>query len=70
MYSFFNRFRIRCKVINISPIRFFGDRNQVFDAIVCDSNGEIKIVAFNDEVNRLYININLNQVKKNFQYER
>ena len=56
--------RIRCKVIYVSPVRFFGETNKVFDAIVSDLNGEIKIVGFNEEVDRLYSSMVLNQVGK------
>ncbi|CAF1427877.1 unnamed protein product [Rotaria sordida] len=56
-----SNFRIRGKIIYISPIRFFGTNGKVFDAIVCDLDGEIKIAAFNEEVDRLYGCMFLNQ---------
>jgi hypothetical protein len=43
-------------------IRYFGNNSKVFDAIVCDYSGEIKLVAFNEEVDRFYNIINVNQV--------
>ena len=46
-----------------SRIRHFGINNKVFDGIVCDMNAEIKVVAFNEEVDRLYNLMNLNQVR-------
>ncbi|CAF2160488.1 unnamed protein product [Rotaria magnacalcarata] len=49
-----SKFCIRCKIIYISPIRYFVTNNKVFDAIVCDSDDEIKVVGFNDEVERIY----------------
>ncbi|CAF2680533.1 unnamed protein product [Rotaria sp. Silwood2] len=58
--SFLANFQIRCKVISISSIRRFGS-NKVFDGIVCDTTAEIKIVAFNEEVDHLYDSININQ---------
>ncbi|CAF3334255.1 unnamed protein product, partial [Rotaria sp. Silwood2] len=53
-------FQIRCKIIHKSPIRYFGTSSKVFDAIVCDFIGEIKVVAFNDDVDRLYNSIIVN----------
>ncbi|CAF4466104.1 unnamed protein product [Rotaria sp. Silwood2] len=44
-----NTFRIRCQIVNISPIRHFGSNNKVFDGIICDQDGKIKVVAFNEE---------------------
>ncbi|CAF4395330.1 unnamed protein product, partial [Rotaria sp. Silwood2] len=58
----FLNFRIRSKIIYKSPIRFFGTSGKVFDAIVCDFTGEIKIVAFNEDVDRLYNNMIVHQV--------
>ena len=48
----------------MSPVRFFGESNKVFDAIVSDLNGEIKVGGFNEEVDRLYSSVVLNQVRK------
>jgi hypothetical protein len=36
--------------------------NKIFDAIVCDASGEIKVVAFNDQVDRLYELFIINKV--------
>ncbi|CAF3352391.1 unnamed protein product [Rotaria sp. Silwood2] len=55
-----NTFRIRCQIVNISPIRHFGSNNKVFDGIICDQDGKIKVVAFNEEVDRFYDQMNLN----------
>ncbi|CAF2139242.1 unnamed protein product [Rotaria magnacalcarata] len=55
-------FRIRCKTIYKSQIRSFGTSSKVFDAIVCDLSGEIKVVAFNEDVDRLYNSMTLNQL--------
>ncbi|CAF1620560.1 unnamed protein product [Rotaria magnacalcarata] len=55
-------FRIRCKTIYKSQIRSFGTSSKVFDAIVCDLSGEIKVVAFNEDVDRLYNSVTLNQL--------
>ncbi|CAF4143970.1 unnamed protein product [Rotaria sordida] len=57
-----SNFRIRCKTIYKSFIRYFGTCNKVFDAIVCDMTGEIKVVAFNENVDRLYENMMIHQV--------
>ncbi|CAF2122772.1 unnamed protein product [Rotaria magnacalcarata] len=54
-------FRFHCKVIYISPIRTFGQGCRIFDAIVCDMNDEIKVLAFNDEIDRFYDSISLNK---------
>ncbi|CAF4403940.1 unnamed protein product [Rotaria sp. Silwood2] len=54
-------FQIRCKTIHKSPIRYFGTSSKVFDAIVCDFTGEIKAVAFNEDVDRLYNSMTVNQ---------
>ncbi|CAF4515510.1 unnamed protein product [Rotaria sp. Silwood2] len=53
-------FQMRCKIIHKSPIRYFGTSSKVFDAIVCNFIGEIKVVAFNDDVDRLYNSIIVN----------
>ncbi|CAF4995878.1 unnamed protein product, partial [Rotaria magnacalcarata] len=55
-------FRIRCKTIYKSQIRSFGTSSKVFDAIVCDLSDEIKVVAFNEDVDRLYNSMTLNQL--------
>ncbi len=34
----------------------------MFDAIVCDYSGEIKVIGFNEEVDRLYNTLIVNQV--------
>ena len=55
-------FRIRCKIIRKSVVRLFGMENKVFDAIVCDRSGEIKLVAFNEQVDLFYEMIAVNKV--------
>lgn len=54
-------FRIRCKVLSQASIRYFGT-NKVFDAIVCDETGEIKIAGFNESTDRFLPLISINQV--------
>lgn len=41
-------------MIHLSTIKSFGTNRKVFDAIVCDLNSEIKVVVFDEEVERLY----------------
>jgi hypothetical protein len=48
-------------VISVSNLRYFG-LNKVVDGILCDNSGEIKIVGFNNEADRLLEYIKLNQV--------
>ncbi len=36
--------------------------NKVFDAVVCDASGEIKVVGFNEQVDRLYELMGANKV--------
>lgn len=55
-------FRIRCKVIRKSVVRSFGVGNKMFDAIACDRSGEIKLVAYNDQVDRFYELVPVNRV--------
>jgi hypothetical protein len=45
-------------------IGYFGTNSKVFDALICDDTGEIKLVAFNDEVDKFYNSINVNEVNK------
>ncbi|CAF1413702.1 unnamed protein product [Adineta steineri] len=63
-----SNFLIRGKVIYISSIRYFGTNNKVFDGIICDLTSEIKVVGFNEQVDRLYnhmkITIENGQVQK------
>ncbi|CAF1677680.1 unnamed protein product [Rotaria magnacalcarata] len=53
-FEIINNFRIRCKTIYKSSIRYVGTYEKVFDAIVCDSSGETKVVAFNDDVDKFF----------------
>ncbi|CAF1380194.1 unnamed protein product [Adineta ricciae] len=55
------RFRIRGKTIFRSSIRHYGTSGRVFDAIVCDRNGEIKVVVFNDDIDRTHPLMELNR---------
>ncbi|CAF2950321.1 unnamed protein product [Rotaria sp. Silwood2] len=55
------QFRIRGKVIYRSPIHHFSANGRVFDCILCDRNGEVKVVVFNDEGDRIYHLMDLNQ---------
>ncbi|CAF5229470.1 unnamed protein product, partial [Rotaria magnacalcarata] len=56
-------FRIRCKTIYKSSIRYVGTYEKVFDAIVCDSSGETKVVAFNDDVDKFFNMMTMKEVK-------
>ena len=56
------RFIIRGLVTYRSSVRVFGDINKIFDATICDASGEIKLVAFNEEADRLHSNFILNKV--------
>ncbi|CAF1663971.1 unnamed protein product, partial [Adineta ricciae] len=53
-------FQIRSKVILLNNIRQFG-LNKVIDGILCDTSGEIKFVAFNDEAERLIASVKVNE---------
>ncbi len=41
-------------MIQKSSIQFSQTNKKVFDAIVCDETEEIKVIAFNGQVDRLY----------------
>ncbi|CAF4128008.1 unnamed protein product [Rotaria sordida] len=56
-----SEFRIRCKVLYKSLIRQFGANSKMFDGIVCDMYEEIKVIAFDEQVDRLYNLMNINQ---------
>ncbi|CAF1370045.1 unnamed protein product [Rotaria sordida] len=56
-----SKFRIRCKVLYRSVIRQFGTNSKMFDGIGCDMYDEIKVVAFDEQVDRLYNLMNINQ---------
>ena len=61
IFYFLIRFEIRCKVISVSNVRYFR-LNKVVDAVVCDNSGEIKVVGFNNQADRLLEYIKFNQV--------
>ena len=45
-----------------SAVRSFGLANKVFDGIVCDRSGEIKLVAYKEQVDQFYELIAVNRV--------
>ena len=58
--NFYSRFRIHGKVTYRSRIRYFGANGGVFVRVLCDQKGEVKTVAFNDDVDRIHHLMNLN----------
>ncbi|CAF2073335.1 unnamed protein product [Rotaria magnacalcarata] len=47
-------FHIRCKTIYKTAIQYIGSNEKLFYATICDSSSEIKVVAFNEEVDSFY----------------
>jgi len=49
-------------VIQKSSIRLFSSNGKALEAAVIDETGELKIVAFNEQLERFYNNLQINKV--------